>query len=235
MKLQNRKGLLYSSMMIAAMLLIVMIDNIHSIVPPANHFVSKNATVSAQTYHPVSSEGTVSKANTRSEQKVGSDQREEDKESAPVFSQSQKVEQTDRKYYEVPLSYSLQDAIYLECDSRKVPVELVLALIDVESSFNPKLISKTDDYGLMQINTCHKDSLKKSLQITDLLDEKQNIKAGVYMLSWIVNKYSDMNQALMVYNCGEYGAKKLWNKGVYSTNYSKKVIAKIQEINSKVI
>ena len=55
------------------------------------------------------------------------------------------------------------------------------------------------------------------------------------MLSGIVDKYSDVNQELMVYNCGEFGAARLWNNGVYSTNYSKKVIKKIDEIKSSAI
>lgn len=130
----------------------------------------------------------------------------------------------DPKYYDVPLANDLQDLIFSECSSKKVPTDLVIALIDVESGFNPSMVSKTNDYGLMQINACHRDFLKKSLQITDLLDERQNIRAGVYMLSGIVSRYTNMNQALMVYNCGEAGAKKLWKQGIYSTVYSRKVI-----------
>lgn len=145
-----------------------------------------------------------------------------------------KVKQASRKYYQVPLSSNVQDIIFTECEANNVPADLVIALIDVESNYNSKLISRTNDYGLMQINICHKDSLKKSLKVTDLLDERQNIKAGVYMLSGIVNKYSNMNQALMVYNCGEFGAKKLWNNGVYSTDYSKKVLTKLNQIKTKV-
>ena len=113
---------------------------------------------------------------------------------------------------------------------KNVPEDLVIALIGVESRYNPKCISRTNDYGLMQINICHKESLKRDLQVTDLLDSKQNIKAGVHMLSWIVNKYSNINQALMVYNSGESGAQKLWKQGIYSTDYSRKVIAQLDEI-----
>ena len=139
---------------------------------------------------------------------------------------------TATNYYDVPLPNDIQDLIFTECDEEKVPSDLVIALIDVESGFDPTLVSETNDYGLMQINICHEDFLRNKLQVTDLLNERQNIKAGVYMLSGIVNRYSDMNQALMVYNCGETGAKKLWNQGIYSTAYSRKVIetaAKLKE------
>lgn len=156
---------------------------------------------------------------------------EQDVFSAPASSESREdpssvlpAEPEAPEYYDVPLADDIQDLIFSECSSKKVPTDLVIAVIDVESGFDPSKISKTNDYGLMQINACHKDFFKKSLQITDLLDERQNIRAGVYMLSGIVSRYGDMNQALMVYNCGETGAKRLWNQGIYSTAYSRKVI-----------
>lgn len=156
-------------------------------------------------------------------------------ESAAPAPESQKTEEKEkarRVYYDVPLSADLQNFIFSECASRGVPTDLVIALIGVESDFNPGLISKTNDYGLMQINLCHKEFLEKTLKITNLLDEKQNVQAGVYMLSGIIRQYENDNQALMVYNCGESGAKRLWKSGVYSTAYSRKVIAKRGEIKN---
>ncbi|MGX8711798.1 MAG: transglycosylase SLT domain-containing protein [bacterium] len=137
------------------------------------------------------------------------------------------------QYYDIPLATDIQDTIFSECKTKNVPEDLVIALIGVESHYNSKSISKTNDYGLMQINICHKESLERDLQVTDLLDSKQNIKAGVHMLSWIVNKYSNMNQALMVYNNGEAGAQKLWKQGVYSTPYSRKVIDQMNKIKKE--
>ncbi len=233
MKHNNIKGIIYASIMILSMLFMGTLHNMCSVQPPMISTESrKNLTYSSQ-YSSLceSSESTIPETN--NVQQVSSvENSNEHIQSVSVASKSNKVEQANREYYDVPLSYDLQNFIFSECESKNVPPDLVIALIDVESDFNPKLISKTNDYGLMQINICHKDSLKKTLQITDLIDEKQNIKAGVYMLSEIVNKYSNVNQALMVYNCGEFGAKKLWNNGVYSTNYSKKVIKKIDEIKS---
>lgn len=137
------------------------------------------------------------------------------------------VKPANMRYYDVPLASDLQDLIFSECRSKNVSPDLVVALIGVESGYNPSMVSKTNDYGLMQINACHKEFFRKRLQITDLLDERQNIRAGVYMLSGIVGRYSDLNQALMVYNCGEAGAKRLWKQGVTSTAYSRKVIESV--------
>lgn len=140
------------------------------------------------------------------------------------------VKPATMEYYDVPLASELQDLIFSECRFRNVPPDLVVALIGVESGYNPSMVSKTNDYGLMQINACHRDFFRKKLQITDLLDERQNIRAGVYMLSGIVGRYGNMNQALMVYNCGEAGAKRLWKQGVTSTAYSRKVIESVAEL-----
>lgn len=56
-------------------------------------------------------------------------------------------------YFDVPLSHSLQRYIYEVCADENVPVSLIIAMIDQESKFNPEVVSKTGDYGLMQINT----------------------------------------------------------------------------------
>lgn len=226
------RGIAYASVMIAIMFAIGAHYSMHSASLPAESAAPQNSrTGLTQSAPGASSERTVPAENHSVEQAVSSEITKEKTESTPVSSsQASKTEHAGREYYDVPLSNDLQDYLFAECASKKVPVDLVLALIDVESDFNPNLISKTDDYGLMQINSCHKDFLQKALHITDLLDEKQNIKAGVYMLSGIVNRYKDVNQALMVYNRGEAGAKKLWDNGVYSTTYSRNVIAKIDEI-----
>lgn len=231
LKQNNIKGILYALIMITSMLIFSVFNNMHYVRQPAVRADSRSSSPSSasNSSFSVSIVSTVSKGES-SEQ--DSSAKEEGPESIAVSSAAGEKEQEKQKYYDVPLSNDLQDLIFSECVSKNVPSDLVIALIDVESDFNPKLISKTNDYGLMQINICHKESLKKDLQITNLLDEKQNIKAGVYMLSGIVSKYSNVNQALMVYNCGEYGAKKLWNNGIFSTKYSKKVIEKIDEIKS---
>ena len=86
-------------------------------------------------------------------------------------------------YYDIPLSCSLQDYIKEECNENNVEYELVLAIMKVESDYNPKEVSETNDYGIMQINECNHDELKSKLNITDFLDPYDSTKAGVYMLS----------------------------------------------------
>lgn len=103
-----------------------------------------------------------------------------------------------------------------------IPSTLIKAIIKTESGFNALAVSETDDYGLMQINACNISWLEDELGITDLFDPAQNIESGVYILSGYLNQYS-LADALMAYNCGESGAKRLWRQGIHSTRYTKEV------------
>ena len=58
----------------------------------------------------------------------------------------------EKVYYDCPLDYSLQNYIRGLCERNGIPMSLVIAMIEVESSFQPDAVSGTDDYGLMQIN-----------------------------------------------------------------------------------
>lgn len=129
------------------------------------------------------------------------------------------------EYFDVPLSKELQDYIYSVCDTYNVPCELVYGMIEVESGFRADVISATDDYGLMQINICNHEWLCEELNIVNLLDPKQNILAGVYIISSHLEATDgDISLALMRYNCGATGAKGLWEQGIYSTSYTEKVM-----------
>lgn len=129
-------------------------------------------------------------------------------------------------YWDVPLSEGVQDYIRTLCEEFSIPEELILAMIEVESSFRPTVISTSEDYGYMQINKCNHERLTKELGVTDFLDPYQNILCGVYLISEHLEKTeSDAAKALMRYNCGATGAWRLWQKGVYSTEYTRKVMS----------
>ena len=126
--------------------------------------------------------------------------------------------------YHVPLDAELQSYTEKMCDLYDVPLELAYAVMQVESGFTPAARSSTGDYGLMQINGINAGWLKDKLGITDLLDARQNIQAGCYMLGMYLSEYEgNVNCALMAYNLGAAGAKKAWSAGTYSTAYTDKV------------
>lgn len=120
------------------------------------------------------------------------------------------------------LDGELKSAMLDACERYNVPFSLAVAVAEQESRFDPKARSKTGDYGMMQINKSNFSWLRE--MGIEPLDEKGNITAGVYMLSEALSRCNTVNEALMVYNRGAAGAKRLWKKGIYSTRYSRETM-----------
>lgn len=137
------------------------------------------------------------------------------------------------KAYDVPLSVELQEYAQKQGEKSSVPLNLVLAVIWQESGFRPNVVSHTGDYGLMQVNECNHKALRQELGVTDIMDERQNILAGIHILSQAVEQTDSLNDALMVYNLGPAGAKRQWAKGVTSTPYSRGVLEKMMGLEVK--
>lgn len=80
-----------------------------------------------------------------------------------------------------------------------VDANLILAVIQKESYFNPNVTSKSGAQGLMQIMP----SNFKHLGITNGYDIEENINAGTKLLKEYIDKYNgDIEMALMAYNGG---------------------------------
>lgn len=105
-----------------------------------------------------------------------------------------------------------QEFTYYLCTGYNIDFTLVMALIQNESSFDPAVISKTNDYGYMQINQINHQWLTDTLGVTDFTDPYQNIRAGVFVLRKLFERYQDTNMVLMAYNMGEDGAARLWER-----------------------
>lgn len=127
---------------------------------------------------------------------------------------------------EIPVTFGedLQEFTYYLSAAYDIDYTLVLAIISKESAFMPDGISLTNDYGLMQINACNHKWLTEELGITDFIDPYENIKAGLFILRGLFEKYDSTSKVLMAYNMGENGASKLWEQGIFESNYSKDVL-----------
>ncbi len=125
------------------------------------------------------------------------------------------------------LSPELQSIMVRMCDKYGVPYALALAVADHETRFDPDAKSSTNDYGLMQINTINFEWLRE--KGIDPLTYEGNIEAGVLILSKALDRYGEIELALMAYNCGDTGAKRLWDAGTYSTKYSRGVMERYQK------
>jgi len=135
---------------------------------------------------------------------------------------------------EVEMDEDLQEFIYCLSYGYNIDFPFVMGLIQTESTFNSSIVSSTNDYGLMQINTVNHEWLQEKLGITDFLDPYQNTRSGIYILRNLFEKYEVPEKVLMAYNMGENGAKKLWDQGIYETNYTRKTMTNISEIQNYI-
>lgn len=132
------------------------------------------------------------------------------------------------------LDNETQQMILEKSEMFDVDFAFIMAVIFRESSFRSDIISNSNDYGLMQINEINHEWLYDELGIVNFLDPEQNVTAGVYMLSDLFDKYENPTLVLMAYNMGETGAKRLWDKGIYSTDYAEAILQQAEIYTAEI-
>lgn len=132
-----------------------------------------------------------------------------------------------------PLDDDTQQMILDKANHFNIDFAFTMAVIDKESSFNPKADSGSS-VGLMQINRVNHGWLSEEVGFTDFWDPEQNVTAGLYMLQDLFEKYEDPALVLMAYNMGESGARKLWDKGIYTSDYAEAVLQQAEIYNQEI-
>ena len=82
----------------------------------------------------------------------------------------------------------------------RISPSLVTAVIETESSFNPRALSPRGAMGLMQLMP----DTARELDVEDPFEPEQNIRGGVQLLRRLLDRYNgDYRMALAAYNAGE--------------------------------
>jgi soluble lytic murein transglycosylase-like protein len=80
-----------------------------------------------------------------------------------------------------------------------LPVELLIAMAQVESAFNPRAVSRRGAQGLMQLMP----ATAATLGVIDAFDPKQNVMGGSSYLRSLVNQFDgQVSLAVAAYNAG---------------------------------
>lgn len=145
--------------------------------------------------------------------------------------ENQLIEQAlcQQGYYrdDVPLPYDLQDVMQSACKTYGVDYSLALAVCQTESSFDPNA-ENGKCWGYMQVHSINYPETREATGY-DPESPDGNIVCGVYLLAKEIHKYDSAPKGLMAYNCGETGAAKLWNQGIFTTEYTQTVQARAEQ------
>ncbi len=79
-----------------------------------------------------------------------------------------------------------------------VDEDLVHAIVEAESDYNPRCVSKAGAMGLMQLMP----ATARALGLSDPWDPAQNLDGGVRYLRQLIERFKDIDLALAAYNAG---------------------------------
>jgi len=98
----------------------------------------------------------------------------------------------------------LARTIVIETEAARIDALLVLALIEVESAYDPTALSGRGARGLMQLRepTMRRELERHGLTVDDPHDPVANVQAGVRYLRRLLDAFGREEIALMAYNAG---------------------------------
>lgn len=140
-------------------------------------------------------------------------------------------------FYDVPLDLEVQTHIIRECEKYGIDPAIVIAMAYRETKFDADAIGDNGkSFGLMQIQTRWHEERMERLGVTDIMLPIQNVTVAIDYLSELLDKYGDMEMALMAYNAGSTGAYNYWfSKGIYSNGYSQEIIRNSERYKEEMI
>ncbi|MBE5969734.1 MAG: lytic transglycosylase domain-containing protein [Lachnospiraceae bacterium] len=139
----------------------------------------------------------------------------------------EEVAAAPEKILDIPMDAIMQHWIFTCCESDGIDPFLIIAIIDTESSFNPKAQNGTC-LGMMQINADVHQGLLEAMGGNDFYNPYQNITVGMKLIKAYLDTGKGLDWALMAYNGGRTYADEKTEKGEV-TDYVYVVKEKIKE------
>ena len=119
-------------------------------------------------------------------------------------------------------SEAVDSAIDDAASRHGVDANLVRAIIQVESNFNPHAVSRKGAMGLMQLMP----QTARSMNVTNAFDPTQNVDAGVRHLKSLLDDYNgNLELTLAAYNAGSTAVKK--SRGIPPYAETRNYVSKI--------
>lgn len=149
-------------------------------------------------------------------------------------------------YYQIPEKYSnaggylpeeVQRYLWDLCKERDLDYYIIIALIERESDYKSNASGDNgNSKGYMQVQERWHRERMEAEAVEDLYDPYGNVRVGLNFLQELYEKHgaSGTNCVLMVYNMGEQKAIEHWKNGVYSTEYSREILYRAQEIKQEI-
>lgn len=147
------------------------------------------------------------------------------------------------RFYEIPEKYTRSGGCFPEivqvylwslCEERGIDYYMIVALIERESGYRWDAAGDGgNSIGYMQIAKRWHGERMLEEDVEDLFDPYGNIRVGLNFFQYLNDKYLAKNGAhcvLMAYNMGETGAKGCWDTGIYSSEYSRGIMSRAEEI-----
>lgn len=125
----------------------------------------------------------------------------------------------ETRYYDIPLSQTMQKFVFETAQKEDISYELVLAIMAVESDYNAKAVSYDDSSrGLMQVNTkttFYPMAKEVGIGNPNVFNAEHNVMAGVHYLATLRDAWKNnsseadlINHVISSYRWGVMGSKR---------------------------